>query len=891
MSTANVPEPDKSRPRTQAPQSGSPTRRVLRGLVAVLAPVCVILAGLMIALPRLAQDFVLPVLAKALHSPDLHIDIRRVDFSGLDLGEITIAPEAGLKAKAVLIDWSMTGLLQGRIDRLRVLGLEVSARKNNEKWEVPGLAALDNSSGGAAGPMFLPVVGELQIDGRVSLDGDGLKLSLPFAVRGSLDDKARLLLDVDAAPAGQSLNLSLAADLGNNDFRLTCSMPAASVAALAGLVPGLDRLALGGGLGAALDLALPPDQGPRLEAELSLDAFQSMLGGMPLAQDGNATARLRWQDDPHLTLSPVSLLAPLPLTLAISDVSASVKDMAVACSWDLTLPSLPDIAFTAPPRLTGRTQLRGTDQGWAMQTEASLDAVEARPKAAPSLTMSLDTATLSLDAAANATGVLVDGNLALGRLHMVRDSAAATVSSLNLAFSAMAAPDWTGTATLSGARLHARQPGMSLTTTRLAGEGLFSLAGQPSLSGTVNAAARLASNDASAFVTLRLPLAWPTPAASPGAVNLDLNWDGRGVAKISSSIAQDFRGARLEGTVSVLPLAFRAAMKGRLDLGDITASWLELKAGQKVSLPGNLGDFIPAARDLTGNARLDATARLDMSKGVPVLPVDMNVSGLTLSHEKSKLSLNQGAVALSFSNLLGMRSDPGGRMDFDRLQLGTIILEQGEIHFQVEALHSILVEGCRFQWAGGRIGSQAFRINPGVEDYTVELYCDRVEMAQALEQFGLTQAKGGGTANGRIPVRYAQGMLTFDNGFLYSTPGEKGVLKVQGTEILTAGVPPGTPQHGQLDLAAEALKDFSYQWARIRLNTEERELIVSLELDGKPEKPLPFSYNRDIGGFARVDASSPGSVFQGIRLDVNFRLPLDQLLQYRQLLELMTNGG
>ncbi|MDP3429288.1 MAG: hypothetical protein Q8R89_03045, partial [Desulfomicrobium sp.] len=114
---------------------------------------------------------------------------------------------------------------------------------------------------------------------------------------------------------------------------------------------------------------------------------------------------------------------------------------------------------------------------------------------------------------------------------------------------------------------------------------------------------------------------------------------------------------------------------------------------------------------------------------------------------------------------------------------------------------------------------------------------------------------------------------------------------VQGTEILTAGVPPGTPQHGQLDLAAEALKDFSYDWARIRINTEERELIVSLELDGKPEKPLPFTYNREIGGFARVDASSPGSIFQGIRLDVNFRLPLDQLLQYRQLLELMTNGG
>jgi len=130
-------------------------------------------------------------------------------------------------------------------------------------------------------------------------------------------------------------------------------------------------------------------------------------------------------------------------------------------------------------------------------------------------------------------------------------------------------------------------------------------------------------------------------------------------------------------------------------------------------------------------------------------------------------------------------------------------------------------------------------------------------------------------------VRYSGGSLTFDNGYLYSTPGEKGVLHIQGTEILTAGVPPGTPQYGQLDLAAEALKDFAYEWAKIRLNTQQDELVVSLELDGKPEKPLPFTFNRDIGGFARVTGNSPGSVFQGIRLDVNFR----------QLLELMKNGG
>ena len=34
---------------------------------------------------------------------------------------------------------------------------------------------------------------------------------------------------------------------------------------------------------------------------------------------------------------------------------------------------------------------------------------------------------------------------------------------------------------------------------------------------------------------------------------------------------------------------------------------------------------------------------------------------------------------------------------------------EGDIRYQVEAPHSILVEGCSFRWAGGRIGTHAFR--------------------------------------------------------------------------------------------------------------------------------------------------------------------------------------
>jgi hypothetical protein len=56
-----------------------------------------------------------------------------------------------------------------------------------------------------------------------------------------------------------------------------------------------------------------------------------------------------------------------------------------------------------------------------------------------------------------------------------------------------------------------------------------------------------------------------------------------------------------------------------------------------------------------------------------------------------------------------------------------------------------------------------------------------------------------------------------------------------------------------------------------------------LQFDGKPNLPLPFVYKKELGGFARVTAGSPGSHFQGISLDINLRLPLNQILRYKDI--------
>jgi hypothetical protein len=254
---------------------------------------------------------------------------------------------------------------------------------------------------------------------------------------------------------------------------------------------------------------------------------------------------------------------------------------------------------------------------------------------------------------------------------------------------------------------------------------------------------------------------------------------------------------------------------------------------------------------------------------------------------ESDLALEGIRMSLNFPELPKIRSAPGQQIDFASISLGDFVLQKGRIEFQIESIRSVLIEKMHFLWCGGNVETQSIRLVPDTDDYHITFYCDRLNLAQVLEQFGAASAEGQGSVNGRIPLQYSKGQIHFDDGFLFSTPGEGGKIHLTGTDILTAGIPPGTPQYVQMELAKEALKDYDYSWAKLNITSQGEELLLQMQMDGKPANTLPFVYSKDIGGFMKVEANAKGSKFQGIRLDVNFRLPLNKLMQYKGLIEMI----
>lgn len=305
-------------------------------------------------------------------------------------------------------------------------------------------------------------------------------------------------------------------------------------------------------------------------------------------------------------------------------------------------------------------------------------------------------------------------------------------------------------------------------------------------------------------------------------------------------------------------------------------------------LAGNdLGDLVPAMKGVTLSGMLSAKGAASLSsKG---LHGDLNFAlndGVMRIPEK-QITVEGINTALHFPELPRIRSGSAQPFRFTRATFGSLVIEGGTFDLQMESEKTLFVEKGRLSWCGGRVDVQSLRVTAGKQDYQMSLYCQRLGLSQLLEQLGSVNARGTGTVNGRIPIVYSNGRIQIDDGFLFSTPGEAGQIQLSGTDMLTRGIPAGTPQFVQVQLAREALKDYAYVWAKLGMISEGEDLVLRLQFDGKPANPLPFVYKKEIGGFVRVEAGAQGSIFQGIALDVNLRLPLNQLLQYKGIVNMI----
>lgn len=785
----------------------SPVRRVLKWtLLSIPWILSVALAAgwvLTVWTPDYLEKIV-PEMVRRMELPLSEFNVRSAGLFSADIGPVQLGAKGqGVRLNSVTVSYTPTSLRAGRVRSIVVHGLSLDCFYAGERLHLPLLDMILAGKTGEESPdRALPDLpfDTLHIeDSMLYFNGQHGVLAIPFTLTVTPGDPIEF--EGTLRVRDQQIRFTALQGPKVDQFRITVDGNKFRLGSLADLMPvpidGLVNFEIDG----EIDMAHP--EGRQFSAQIAVSQGDLSWLGLTLAPETSLEANATLSgNDLNLTMAPVQVVEPYPVTLAIPSLHLTPQDLNA------------DLAVTAAgARLPGTLQAQRDGDSW------NVDLRLHQPN------------TLSLDPA--------DRPLRLG--------------GLDLRVSGTAGPDVTAI-TLKTSTRWAR---LGQTGLRTGG------------------------------IALELPLAWPAPKKNrPGRLRATaIRLDERELGSVSARLRQEGMGIALLGELATellpgltVPFSGHASMAGR----DAT---LEFGVDRYV-LPERFdpGLLVHNLAGILFSGELSFEGGFNVTKLGTESRLGVFMRNGTATFGTSGTVMKGIRLFFESPDLINFHSAPAQLFSFDSLTTGRVTVTDGLATFQVEPRGVVLMERIRFNWAGGRVESRAFRIVPGHEEYDLTLYCSGLKMTEIMHQLGLAKASGDSALDGELPVTWNNGQISFNGGFLHSTPGETGVISVEGLDDLLASIPKGTPEHGQLLLAKHAIKDFEYKWIRLRADTVGRDLLLRLSMDGKPTGILPFVYRKEFGGFIMVEGDVEGSHFQGLRLDVNFNLPLDHILLYKDII-------
>lgn len=882
----------------------------------------IMMASVAIMVPHYVEHKLIPGMALKYGLDARKVHVRDIGWFGAELGPIHIdgANTPVVRIAAVHVDYAPLSLLRGNIKHIALGGVRVVLRATPEGISIPGLN-LPTSKPDDLKPDGLPDLDTLlpiAIE-KISLDqsevvllwkGQPLSLSIDMTLGCGALDKRRLTGSAELSFLGSTIVLTASLDQLANSATLTINKSHFALGALAALIdlPSSVSVSSTAALKGRSHFKLTPFgmTGLSLSANLvkthitlphatveNLPTSQGLFKPIIIAIESPSPPAVQWRCNPFLVQGPA--------TTHVQDFKGEWTPG--PAGW-----SLKGSAQTLLPA-------QAADAGWELANDVTM-AWQFRADPSDQGAVAFDTLTtgrnpLALDMPPfkitcpiyhiNTKGrwteqaLHVDGAFSANNIQLVLDDDEVVLakvkadSSLSLHPSDAARPsELSAKATITGmrakrgsAQVHAPRLDITSLGKRSSGRPWHYQAHIKLEKSSASDSDRGIQLDG---IQLDMPLLWPPePNKRTGALKVqNLQWRNHRLGSLKGRLQQKNRVLEVDlRHDSKLFPKLNVLINGRIG-ADGGAFEMDLPVYQFPEAI-DLGRFFPDAAGLLVKGQIEAKADFPFdNKGLQGSAV-LKINQASLLDAQRQLGLEGIEMNLVLDDSLALKSAPQQHLRIGHLSFGKIVADTFEMDFQLEGPQTLFIEKSRIQWCRGSINTTALRIAPARETYDVTLFGDRLNLAMVLEQLGAGQASGEGTVNGAIPVHWHKGRLSFDNGFLYSTPGKPGVIQLTGTEMLLTGLPPDTPQHTQVDIATEALKDYTYKWAKLSVASQDDNLLLKLQLDGKPNQLLPFAFDKQLGRFKRVDGQGLAD-FKGISIDLNFKSPLDKILHYKELL-------
>ncbi len=906
-------------------------------LISLLGVSLLFWVALKFFLPWFIETTLLPKMAKNAGISSFSCQIRKLNLTGIDIGQIQVG--RGISVNSVRVDYGIIDLFHRHVQQISVVGAIGRFSFENGKVIMDGIdfsrsagaemSANHPETSGKVFPLTMVSLDRVSIQNSVvELLWNGNRLRVPFCLEsvGSGDGKDAYRYLVNSYVRGQLLQVAGELDIIDGDVSAILSGNGIRLEYFSDMVP------------AAADLPF------KCAADIKL----AVHGNLPHIHDISGSLAFHhpvvWADGSTFgTAISDKAAPPIGLTFATKDLqswqfavtqasvglplgnlfaeakgdvlleTSSLKiDGAVNTRFEpiqkdgLAGDRLSDVRITGAPSMAFEFHGNKSDTGqWqvslASETKFSHDHTDQWQAAKKDVTIQFARPQMLASVSSDGTGIYHNFSVKLSGVKVTKEKNRLQWSHVTLTGETRSSEkSATSELVFSGTALDGdiKTNGGRGKIPRLSVTG--SLLQDKSNKRTINS--RLAISKGTLLfrsksktarisdISADVPFHWPyATAPSPGHLRAgSITWGQRNMGSLDGVVSQENIGFKFKGryrskffknmTVKLAAVAdpFSQVIPANIN---IHLPPYQLPSGF------TLDQLTDAASGVALSGEISAEADIRFTKYSKSGSLRARFQDGRLAYETKDMHLDGITVDIAMPRVFDIKSAPKQPLHIETLSFGELHAADMAVEFQVESPQSLFIEQSRFKWCDGYIQTQPIRIKPGINEYNLTFNCDRLKLSCLLDQFGVATAAGQGTVNGRVPVRITNREITFQDGFLYSTPGGGGHIELTGAELLTAGLPPDTPQYVQMDIAQEALKNFEYQWVKLNLSTEEKNLKMSLQFDGKPTGVLPFEYKKEIGGFARVDATSKGSSFQGIRLDVNFTLPLDELLQYKEIIK------
>lgn len=883
-------------------------------------------------LPRYIEHQVLPSLGRRLETT-LTGRVYHAGLTGADIGELVLGDEdePAVTVASIHTGFSLFSLAAGNVEELKLSGLTIFLELVDGHLSLRGLDLLNRFSPDAeqeeqqGGNLILRVLPErLQVsDGRLVISSGTHYFFLPYALelfnQAGKDKTPVYRFSLEILGTGQELFLTGLIDIDTGAVSLSLQAEALDVDRLLNsfgleeseILPG--KVAIHG----EAEFVFPPFQ--LVSATLSLDPSSLSLGKVPVHFGGRASGKGRGIDLKLETAGEQLLLAAKSVLLepvqAELDVTAFItrEETSVSCSGNFTLrgngrrdtenagPLFINLqnntALTADFNFVADESGRWTAGFVSAEKEPEQEKTHGIQAGFGRLWLMAQTPSFTIRGQGTAVDREIEATINLPGLTATYEGTETAVNKVNLR--ATYRQEETGNDRNSSSSSFLLQLGgitfqkdnvdgradisLEAEVANLAAGGNMPLTATGTIFLNRGTLAHRAGNVRLADIQGEIPLSWPPGTAkATGHLEIPAIWWrdldlGHGRADI---ILRD-RQYSLDGTYSSrLLLGVEAAISGRVLLNGYGshAEFILQSAGASFA-PLDLGIIASPLEGSFLNGEIGVDTLLSFDRQGMSGTLQAWLQNGTFEFPDKNYRVSNIEARLNMPSLPALLTAPAQILSFGDAALGNLVFNTGNLVWQLESPTSFFVEEAMLQWAGGRVFSNSIRLPTGGGEFVASIFCDRLRLADILRQFGFANAAGEGTVSGRIPVRVAAKSLAFTDGFLYSSPGQGGSIKVEAFELLSANIPPNTPQFAQVDFAAEALKSFQYNWVKLFLNSEGEDLVMQMQMNGRPVQPMPFSFDNRTGQLQRIANGSRG-IDQPIRLDVNFRLPLNRFLGY-----------